>query len=203
MGSQRVRHDWATELNWTELNTSQKIGGVVVVQLFSHVWLLVTPWTAVCQASLSLSISYNLLKLVSTESVMSSNHLVLCCYPLLLPSVFLSFRGFSNESALLIRWPKYWNFSFSISHSNEYSGLISFRIDWFDFLTVQGTLRVFSNSLKASFLWPKFKASFNQRSAFFMVQILHMYMTTGKTVALTLQSLVSKVMSLLFNTVFP
>jgi len=131
---------------------------------------------------------------------MSSNHLVLCCYPLLLPSVFLSFRGFSNESALLIRWPKYWNFSFSISHSNEYSGLISFRIDWFDFLTVQGTLRVFSNSLKASFLWPKFKASFNQRSAFFMVQILHLYMTTWKTIALTIQTFIGKVISLYFNT---
>ena len=100
-----------------------------------------TPWTAACQASLSFSISCNLLKLVFIELVMSSNHLVLCSYPLLLPSIFLSLRGFSNESALFIRWPKYWSLSFSISHSNEYSGLISFRIDWFDFLTVEGTLK--------------------------------------------------------------
>ena len=100
-----------------------------------------TPWTAACQASLSFSISCNLLKLVSIELVMSSNHLVLCSYPLLLPSIFLSLRGFSNESALFIRWPKYWSLSFSISPSSEYSRLVSFRIDWFDFLTVEGTLK--------------------------------------------------------------
>ena len=119
-----------------------------------------------------------------------------CCPFLLLPAIFPSTENFSNMSALRTRWPKYWSFSFNISPSNEYPGLISSGIDWFDLLAVQGTLKglLEHHSLKASIL---------QRSAFFMVQILHMYMTTGKTVALTLQSLVSKVMSLLFNTVFP
>ena len=111
------------------------------VQSFSHVQLFVTPWTAACQASLSVNNSQSLLKLMSIELVMPSNHLILCCPLLLPPSVFPSIRVFSNESALRIRWPKYWSFSFSISPSNEYSGLISFRKDWLDFLALQGTLR--------------------------------------------------------------
>ena len=112
---------------------------VFVAQLLSHVWLFATPWTAPCQASRSFTISQNLLKLMSIESVMPSNHLILC-HPLLLSSIFLSIRVFSNESTVCIRWPKYWSFSFSTSISNEHSGLISFRIDQFDFLVVQGTL---------------------------------------------------------------
>ena len=114
---------------------------IVVVQLLSHVQLFVTPWTAACQNSLSFTISQSWLKLMSIESVMASNHLILCHPLLLLPLIFPSIRVFSNESALRIRWPKYWSFSFSISPSNEYSGLISFRIDWFNVLAVQGTLK--------------------------------------------------------------
>ena len=123
---------------------------------------------------------------------MPSNHLILCRYLLLPPSIFPIIRIFSNESALHIRWSKYWNFSFGISLCNEYSGLISFRIDWFDLLTVQGTLEglLWPHSLKASVLW---------RSSFFMVQLSHPYMTTRKTIALTIQTFVGKVMSLLFN----
>ena len=163
---------------------------VVVVQSFSHVQLFATPWTTACQASLSFTNSQNLLKLMSIESEMPSNHLILC--HLLLPSIFPSIRVFSNESALRIRWPKYWSFSFSISPSNEYSVLISFRMDWFDLLAVQGTLKNLLQHLssKVSILWC---------SAFFMVQISHPYMTTGKTLALTIRTLVSKVMPLLFN----
>ena len=111
------------------------------IQLLSHIWLIVTPWTTACQASLSFTISQSLLKLMSIESVMPSSHLILYCPLLLLPSIFPSIRVFSNESALHIRWPKYWSFSFSISPSKEYSGFISFRIDWFDVLAVQGTLK--------------------------------------------------------------
>ena len=127
---------------------------------------------------------------MSIESVMPSNHIILCCPFLLLPSIFPSIRVFSNEPALRIRWPKYWSFSFSISSSHEYSGLISFRIDWFDLLAVQGTLKSLlqHHNLKASIL---------QRSAFFMVQLSHPYMTTGKTIALTSQTFAGKVMSLL------
>ena len=130
---------------------------------------------------------------MSIESVMPSNHLILCCPLLLLPSVFPSIRVFSSGSALCIRWPKYWSFSFSIGPSNEYSGLISFRMDWFDLLAVQGTLKSLlqHHSLKASIL---------QCSAFFMVQLSHLYITTGKAIALTIQTSVSKFMSLLFNT---
>ena len=150
-----------------------------------------TPWTAARQASLSITNSWSLLKLMAIESVIPSNHLILC-NPLLLPSVFPSIRVFSNESALRLRWPNYWSFSFSISPSEEYSGLISFRIDWFDLLVVQGTLKSLlqHHSSKASILW---------HSAFFMVQISHPYMTTGKTIALTRWTFVGKVMSLLFN----
>ena len=151
----------------------------VAVQLLSCVWLFVTPWTAALQASLSFTIFRSLLKLMSIESVMPSNHLILCHPLLLLPSIFLSIRVFSNESALLIRWPKYWSFSFRISPSNEYSGLISFRMDWFDLLAVQGTLKSLlqNHSSRASILWC---------STFFMVQLSHPHMTTGKTIALTI-----------------
>ena len=144
-----------------------------------------TPWTAASQAFLSLSISCGL----SIESVMPSNHLILCCPLLLLPSVFPSIRIYINESALCIRWPKYQSVSFSISPSNEYSGLISFRIDYFDLLAVQGTL-------KSLFQHHSSKASILQHSAFFMVQLLHPYMTTGKTIALTTWTFFGKVMSL-------
>ena len=129
---------------------------------------------------------------MSIESVMLINHLILCHPLLLLPSIFPSIGVFTNESALCIRWPKYWSFSFSIIPSNEYSGLISFRIDWFDLLAVQGTL-------KSLLQHPSWKASVLQCSAFFMVQLLHPYMTTGKTTALTKLTFVGKVMSLLFN----
>ena len=115
-----------------------------VVQLLSHVWFFVTPWTAACQVSLFFTISWSLLKLVSIESMMPSNHLLLCCPLFLLPSIFPRIRVFSNESVFHIRWPKYW--SFSISLSDEYSGMISFRIDWSDFLAVQGLSRLFSNT---------------------------------------------------------
>ena len=148
--------------------------------------------TVACQASLSFTISRNLLKLMSIESLMLSNHLILCCPLLLLPSIFPGIKVFSTESALHVMWPKYWSFSFSVSPSNEYSGLISFRIDWLDLLADQGTLKSIlqcSNS-KASVLW---------HSAFFMVQLLHPYMTTGKIIALTRWTFVSKVMALLFN----
>ena len=150
-----------------------------------------TPWTAACQVSLSFTISWSLLKLMPIESVMPSNHLILCCPLFLLPSIFPSIRAFSNESALCIRRPKHWSLSFSNSPSNEYSGLISFRIDGFDLLTVQGTL-------KSLLQYHSLKASILQHSAFFMVQLSDLYMTTGKTIALTLWNFVGKVMSLLF-----
>ena len=144
-----------------------------VVQLLSRVQLFVTPWTAARQASLFFTISQSLLKLMSIESVMPSNHLILCHSLLLLLSIFPSIRVFSNELSFPIRWAKYWNFSFSISPSNEYSGLTSFRTDCFDLLAVQGTLKSLlqHHSSKASNLWC---------SAFFMVQLSHLYMTTGK-----------------------
>ena len=145
------------------------------------------------QASLSITNYWRLLKLMSIELVMRSNHLILLCHPLLFPpSIFPSIRVFSNESALCIRWPKYWSFSFNISPSNEYSGLISFRLDWLDLLAVQGTLKSLLQHHSS-------KASVPQCSAFFIVQLSHPYMTTGKTIALTKQTFVGKVMSLLFN----
>ena len=162
------------------------------VLLLSCVRLFATPWTAAFQASLSITNSRNLLKLMSIESVMPSNHLILCRPLLLLPSIFPSTRVFSNEAVLHIRWPEYWRFSFSISPSNEYSGLISFRMDWLDLLTVQGTLKSLLQHHSS-------KASVLQRSAFFIVQLSHPYMTTGKTTALTRRTFVGKVMSLLFN----
>ena len=148
-----------------------------------------TPWTAARQASLSITNSQSLLKLMSIRWVIPSHHLILS-FPLLLPSISPSIRVFSNESALHIRWSKYCSFSLSISPSSEYSGLLFFRIDWFDLLAVQGTLRSLLHSLKASIL---------RRSAFPIVQFSHPYMTTGKTTALTRRTFVGKVMSLLFN----
>ena len=148
------------------------------VQSLSHVPLFVTPWTAARLASLSITNSWSLLKLMFIESVMPSNHLILCHPILLLPSIFPSIRIFSSESALHIRWPEYWSFSFSICPSNEWSGLISFRVDWFDLLAVQGTL-------KSLLQHPSSKASILQCSALFLVQFSHPYMTTGKTIALT------------------
>ena len=148
------------------------------VQSLSHIRLFVAPWTAACQASLSITNSRSLLKLMSIESVMPSNHLILCRPLLLLPSIFPSTKVFSNESALCIRWPKYWSFSFNISPSNEYSGPISFRMDWLDHLAVQGTLKSLLQHHSS-------KASILRGSAFFIVQLSHPYMTIGKTVALT------------------
>ena len=151
-----------------------------------------TPWTAACQASLSITNSRSLLKLTSIELVMPSNHLKLCHPLFLLLSIFSSIRVFSNESTLRIRWPEYWSFSFSISPANEYSGLISFRMYWLDFLAVQGTLKSLlqHHHSKASILW---------HSAFYIVQLSHSYMTTGNTIALTRWTFVDKVMSLLFH----
>ena len=151
-----------------------------------------TPWTALRQASLSITNSWSLLKLMSIKLVMPSNCLILCCPLLLMPSIFPSIRVFSNESILHIRWPKYWSFSFSISPSNKYSGLISFRIDWLDLLAVQGTL-------KSLLQYHSSKASILRCSAFFIVQLSHPYMTTGKTIALTRRTFVGKAMSLLFS----
>ena len=153
--------------------------------------LFVTLWTAAHQASLSITNSQRLLKLMSTESVMLSDHLILC-RPLLLPSIFPSIRVFSNELAFWIRCPKYWSFISSISPSKNYSGLISFRMDWFDLLAVQGTLKSLLQHHSS-------KALVLQHSAFFMVQLSHPYMTTGKTTALTRWTIVDKVVSLLFN----
>ena len=147
-----------------------------------------TPWTVARQASLSFTNSQSLLKRMSIGLVMPSNHLIVCCPLLLPPSIWPSIRVFSNESILHIRWPKYWSFSFSISPSNEYSGLISFRIDRFDLLAVQGTLKSLLQHHSS-------KASILQRSAFTIVQLSHPYMTTGKTIVLTRQTFVGKVMS--------
>ena len=162
------------------------------VQLFSHTQLFANLGTIPHQASLSITNSWSLLKLMSIELVMPSNHLILCRPLLLPPSIFPSIRVFSNESVLCIRWPKYWSFSFSISPSNEYSELISFRMDWLDLLAVQGTL-------KSRLQHHNSKASILQHSAFFMVQLSHPYMTIRKTRALTRHTFVGKVMSLLIN----
>ena len=151
----------------------------IVVQPLSHVRLLAIPWTAAQQASLSLTVSQSLLKLMSIKPVMPSNHLILCCPLLLLPSIFLSIRDFSNELALCIRWSKYWSFSFSISPSNENSRLISLRIDWFDLLAVQRTLKSLLQHHSS-------KASILQHSVFFMLQLSHPYTTTRKIIALTI-----------------
>ena len=162
------------------------------VQSLSHVRLFATPRTAARQASLTITDSRSLLKLKSILSVMPSNHLILCHPLLLLPSIFPSIRVFSNESALCIKWPKYWSFSFSISPSNEYSELISFRMDWLDLLAVQGTLKSLLQHHSS-------KALILQLSAFFIVQHSRPYMTIAKTIALTRWTFVGKMMSLLFN----
>ena len=162
------------------------------VQSLSRVRLFVTPWTTECQASLSITNSWSSPKLMSIESVMPSNHLSLCRPLLLLPPIPPSIRVFSNESALRIRWPKYWSFSFSISPSNEHPGWLSFRMDWLYILAVQGTLKSLLQHHSS-------KASILQRSAFFIVQLSHPNMTTGKTIALTRWTFVGKAMSLLFN----
>ena len=155
-----------------------RLDSVISVQSLSRVRLFATPWTTARLASLSIINSRSPPKPMSIESVMPSNHLIFCCPLLLLPSIFASIRVFPNESVLHIRWPKYWSFSFSTSPSNEYSGLISFRMDWLDLLTVQGTLKSLlqHHSSKASILWC---------SAFFVVQLSHPYLNTGKTIALT------------------
>ena len=160
-------------------------------QSLSRVGFFATPWITARQAPLSITNSRSPPKLMSIESVMPSSHLILCL-PLLLPSILPDIRVFSNESALRNRWPKYWSYSFNITPSNEYSGLISFRMDWLNLLAVQGTLKSLlqHHSSKASILW---------QSAFFIVQLSHPYVTTGKTIALTRQTFVGKVMSLLFD----
>ena len=162
------------------------------VQSFNHGQLFETSWTPAHHASLSITNSGSLLKLMSIESVMLCNPLIVCCPLLLPPSTFPSIRVFSNESFLCIKWPKYWSFSFSLSSYNEYSGLISFRMDWFDLLAVQGTFKSLlqHHSSKASILW---------HSAFFTVQLSHPYMNTGKIIALTIWIFVSKVKSLIFK----
>ena len=162
------------------------------VQLLSCVQLFATPWTAACQASLSITNSQSFLKLMSIESVMPSSHRILCRPPLLLSSIFPSIRVFSNESVIHIRWPKCWSFGFRTSPPNEHSGLISFWIVRLDLLAIQGTLRSLLQHHNS-------KASILQCSAFFMVRLSHPYMTTGKTTALTRQTFVGKVMSWLFN----
>ena len=163
-----------------------------LVQSLNHVRLFATPWTAAHQDFLSITNSRSLPKLMSIESVMPSNHLILCRPLLLLPSIFPNIRVFSNESALWIGWPNYWSFSFSISPSNEHPGLISFRMDWVDLRAVQGTLKTLLQHHSS-------KASILRCSTFFIVQLSHAYMTTGKTIALARWTFVDKVISLLFN----
>ena len=161
-------------------------------QSLSRVWLFVTLWTAACQGSLSITNYWSSHRPMSIEMVIPSNHLILCHPLLLLLSIFHSIRVFSNESALQIRWPKYWSFSFNISPSNEHPGLISDRMDWLDLFVVQGTLKSLLQHHSS-------KASIHQHSAFFTVQLSHPYMTTGKTIALTRWTFAGKVMSLLLN----
>ena len=164
----------------------------VVAQSLSHVWLFETSWTAARQSPQPFTISWSLLRFLSIESVLPLNHLIFC-FPLhLLPLIFLSIRVFSSEFAVCIRCPKYWSFSFSISPSSEYSGLISFRIDWFD-LAAQGTL-------KGLLQYHSSKAPILQHSAFFMIQLSYLYITKRKSIALTIWTIVSRVMPLFFNT---
>ena len=191
MGLQRVGHDWAT-------NTSTFRTAFIYLKMFSSVQLLsqvrlfATPWITALQASLSIINSESLLKLMSIESEMPSSHLILCCPLLLLFPIPPSIRVFSNESTIPMRWPNYWSFSFSISPSSEYPGLISFRMDWLDLLAVQGTL-------KSLLQYHSSKASILRCSAFFTVQLSHPYTTTGKTIALTRRTFIGKVMSLLYK----
>ena len=172
--------------DWVSYLFSVQSKSLSCVQVFA------TPWMAACQASLSITNFRSLHKLMSIESVRPSNHLILCCPLLLLPSIFPSIKVFSNESALHIRWPKYWSFNFNISSSNEHPGLTSFKMDRLDFLAVQGTLKSLLQHHSS-------KASMLQHSTFFIVQLSHLYMTIGKTIALTRRTFVSKAMSLLFN----
>ena len=186
----KYRGDMKLEVSVNQLDVRQV--QFSSVQWLSRVRLFQTSWTAACQASLSITNSQSLLKLKSIELVMPSNHLILCCPLLLLPSIFPSIRVFSNESALCIRWPEYWSFNFSITPSNEYSELISVRMDWLDLLAVQKTLKSLLQHHSS-------KALILRCSAFFIVQLSYPYMTTGKTIALTRWTFVGKVMSLLFN----
>ena len=186
---------WRLFIVFPELLTKNKtVVGISYFQAvqFTSVRIFATPWIATCQASLSITNSWTLLKLMSIESVMPSSHLILCRPLLLLPSIPPSIRVFSSESTLLMRWPEYWRFSFSISPSNEHPGLISFRMDWLDLLALQGTLKSLLQQHSS-------KASILRCSAFFTVQLSHPYMTTGKTRALTRWTFVGKVMSLLLN----
>ena len=179
--------DMTEQLNWTD--SKWTLNKIVVVWSLSVVPLFATTWIAACQDPLSLAISQSLLKLMSIESVVPSNHLILGCPLLLLPSILPSIGVFSNESTLHIRWPNYWSFSFSLRPFNEYSGMISPKTDWFD-LNVQGTLKGILQHRSSN-------ASIRQCSAFFMVQISYLYVTTGKTIALVKQTFVTKAMSLL------
>ena len=172
--------------------TLRGFSSVSSVQSLSHDQLIETPWITACQASLSIANSCSLSKLMSIESVMPSSHLILCQPLLLLPPILPSIRVFSNESTLHMRWPKYWSFSFSISPSNEHPGLTSFRMNWLDLLAVQGTLKSLLQHHSS-------KASILRHSAFFTVQLSHPYVTTGKTIALTIWNFAGKVMSLIFN----
>ena len=209
MGSQTAGHDWATttcqsmvtKASWWKEKVHVKTCNIWCVQFrsvqsLSRVRLTATPWIAACQASLSITIARSSCKLTSIESVMPSSHLILCRPLLLLPPIPPSIRVFSNESTLRMRWPKCWSFSFTIIPSKEIPGLISFTMDWLDLLAAQGTLKslLLRHSSKASILWC---------SAFFAVQLSHPYMTTGKTIALTRRTFVGKVMSLLFNMLYP
>ena len=177
--------NWKTICKWKKIRSDQSL---------SHVQLSATPWIAAHQASLSITNSRSSLRLTSIESVMPSSHLILC-RPLLLPPIPPSIRVFSNKSTLRMRWPKYRNFSLSISPSSEHPGLVSFRMDWLDLLAVQGTRKSLLQHHSS-------KASILQCSAFLTVQLSHLYMTTGKTIALTRQTFVAKLMSLLFSFYF-
>ena len=178
--------------SWYCLPTNLLNDNISSVQSLSHVQLFATPWTATLQASLSITNSPSILKLTSIELVIPSNHPILCRPLVLQSSIFPSIRVFSNESVLFIRWPKYWRFSFNISPSNKHPGLISFRMDWLDLLAVQRTLKSLLKHHSS-------KASILQSSAFFIVQLSHPYMTTGKIIALTRRTFVFKEMSLLLN----
>ena len=185
-------HNVTPNIAQTSQNCCYKIHVYQSVQLFSRVRIFATPWITAHQASLSITNSRNLLKLMTIGSVMTSSHLILCCPLLLLPPIPPSMRVFSNESTLRMRWPRDWSFSFNISTSNEHPGLISFRMDWLDLLAVQETLKSFLQQHSS-------KASILQCSDFFTVQLSHPYMTTGKTIALTRWTFVGKVISLLFH----
>ena len=182
---------WKDRIGYLAVQKCQMLAASVFSSVAQSCYF-VTPWTAARKASLSITNSQSPPKPMSIESMMPSNHLILCHPLLLLPSNFPSIRVFSNESTLRMRWPKYWSFSFSISPSNEHSGLISFRMDWLDLLAVQGTLKSLLQHHSS-------KTSILQHSAFFTVQLSHPYMHTGKTIALTRQTFVGKVMSLLFD----